>query len=68
MQERFHTGDTLPPMISIAHRAQKVKGRIEKRMSARSARLTAFTVRVYAAYLTHLPRRILSNILKYYQG
>lgn len=31
MQERFYTGDTLPPMISIAHRAQKVKGRIEKK-------------------------------------
>lgn len=30
MQERFYTGDTLPPMISIAHRAQKVKGYSEK--------------------------------------
>ena len=68
MQERFYTGDTLPPMISIAHRAQNVKGRIEKKMSARSARLTAITVRVYAACLTPPPRRILSNILKYYQG
>ena len=34
MQERFYTGDTLPPMISIAHRAQKVKGYSEKNVSS----------------------------------
>ena len=30
MQERFYRGDTLPPMISIAQRGQKVKGYREK--------------------------------------
>lgn len=70
MQERFYTGDTLPPMISIPHLGRKVKGYSEKDVgSLRSPR------RIYRTSVRRMPERltpppcrivpqIISNILR----